>query len=376
MPDTVHAASRQKFPRITPEALEELEARVGSRIPPRQPHVEEVTRDAVRHWVYGIGDINPLFQDEDYAGASAVGGLVASPTFVFPLSRILSGYVGGLPGVHGMFAGADITWHRWLRVGERPTTEAFLDRVVERKSRFAGRSIEQVHRIEFRDGDGDLIAEARMSGFRTERNTAQEKGKYKDVQLKTWEDDELEDIYEAYRREEVRGEEPRTIDTVSVGDELPHIVRGPYTPTMAIAFLQGWGGLYIYAHRYAVDLFDRHPGLAIRNPQGVLEPPERVHWDPDMARAAGVPAPYDYGPERVAWFGSLLTNWIGDAGFLRRLNVQVRRHNLMGEVVWCTGTVRSVERLDTVGSVTIDLLGTTHDGEMSVKGEALVELPL
>lgn len=370
------AALAEKFPRITPEALQDLQSRIGSPIPQRQPHIEEVTRDAIRHWAYGIGDINPLFQDEQYAASSVVGEIVAPPTLVFPLNRILSGYVGGLPGVHGMFAGADITWHRWMRLGERPASEAVLENVIERDSRFAGRSVEQIHRVDFRGGDGDLIAEARMSGFRTERNTAQEKGKYKTVELKTWERDELDEIYQAYRDEEVRGSHARTFASVKVGDALPRIARGPYTPTMAIAFLQGWGGLYIYAHRYAVDLFDRHPGLAIRNPQGVMEPPERVHWDLDMAQAAGVPAPYDYGPERVAWFGSLLTNWMGDSGFLRRLNVQVRRHNMMGEVVWCTGTVKTVEQTGDVGSVTVDLLGSTHDGEMSVKGEAVVELPL
>lgn len=370
------AALAEKFPRITPEALQDLQSRIGSTIPQRQPHIEEVTRDAIRHWAYGVGDINPLFQDEEYAASSAVGELVAPPTLVFPLNRILSGYVGGLPGVHGMFAGADITWNRWMKLGERPSSQAVLDNVIERDSQFAGRSVEQIHRVDFRGADGEPIAEARMSGFRTERNTAQEKGKYNTVELKTWERDELEEIYQAYRDEEVRGSQPRTFDSVKVGDALPRIARGPYTPTMAIAFLQGWGGLYIYAHRYAVDLFDRHPGLAIRNPQGVMEPPERVHWDLDMARAAGVPAPYDYGPERVAWFGSLLTNWMGDSGFLRRLNVQVRRHNMMGEVVWCTGTVRSVDRKSDVGSVAVELLGNTHDGEMSVKGEAVVELPL
>src|SRR5206468_169503 len=79
--------------------------------------------------------------------------------------------------------------------------------------------------------------------------------------------------------------------------------------------------------------------LGIPNEFGVPEPPERVHWDADLARAVGVPAPYDYGPERVAWLGHLVTNWMGDAGTLARLNVQVRRHNLIGDTTWCRGRV-------------------------------------
>mgnify|MGYP003694755927 CR=1 FL=1 len=33
------------------------------------------------------------------------GGVVAPPSFLFATSRIISGYVGGLPGVHAMWAG-------------------------------------------------------------------------------------------------------------------------------------------------------------------------------------------------------------------------------------------------------------------------------
>ena len=34
------------------------------------------------------------------------------------------------------------------------------------------------------------------------------------------------------------------------------------------------------------------------------------------AKEVGVPGVYDYGPQRSAWMASLVTNWMGDAGFL------------------------------------------------------------
>src|SRR5439155_390504 len=86
---------------------------------------------------------------------------------------------------------------------------------------------------------------------------------------------------------------------------------------------------------------------------GEVEPPERVHWDPALAGAVGVPAPYDYGPERVAWLGHLVTNWMGDDGFLARLNVQVRRHNLIGDTTWCRGRVAAKAVVDERGEVTL-----------------------
>jgi hypothetical protein len=64
---------------------------------------------------------------------------------------------------------------------------------------------------------------------------------------------------------------------------------------------------------------------------------------------------------------------MGDAGFLRRVNVQVRRHNLMGELVICKGSVFVVDHDS--GVVSIELLGENQDGHESARGTAEVVLP-
>lgn len=73
-----------------------------------------------------------------------------------------------------------------------------------------------------------------------------------------------------------------------------------------------------------------------------LESVRVVAADSDLARAVGVPAAYDYGPERISWLGNLVTDWMGDDAFLKRLNVQVRRHNIIGDLTTCEGTVAKV----------------------------------
>ena len=142
-----------------------------------------------------------------------------------------------------------------------------------------------------------------------------------------------------------------------------------------IAYVQGWGSLYIRAHGLANDLFARHPALAIPNEQGVPEPPERVHWDPDLASRVGVPAPYDYGPERVSWLGNVATNWMGDDGFLRLLSVRVLRHNLMGDATWCRGEVVDKGIEDGAPLVELALWGENQRGERTAEGTAVVEVP-
>jgi acyl dehydratase len=170
------------------------------------------------------------------------------------------------------------------------------------------------------------------------------------------------------------GTSPWTFPTIT-DEALPEVVKGPLTVTSLVAFVQGWGSLYVGAHGLAFGLFDRYPALGISNAFGVPEPPERVHWDDALARAVGVPAAYDYGPERVSWLGHLVTNWMGDAGFLRRLNVQVRRHNLIGDTTWCRGTVRAKAVAEGRGEVTLDLRAVNQRGETIALGDAVVVLP-
>ena len=47
----------------------------------------------------------------------------------------------------------------------------------------------------------------------------------------------------------------------------------------------------------------------------------------------------DYGQMRAAWVSHLLTNWIGDDGWLAELDLQMRGFNYHGDVHRCTGTV-------------------------------------
>jgi acyl dehydratase len=413
-----------EFPVITDEALAELRSRIGVEVTGPDPYLTEATRDGIRHWADGIGDRNPLWRDEEHAAASRWGGIVAPPTILFAFDRICSGYVGGLPGVHAMFAGTDFRWLRPVRVGDRITARAHLAELVDRPSEFSGRAVQQIYRVNFTatsgdtpgppgtsgdtpgppgtsgdtpgppgtSGDtpgppgeyGELICEADSWCFRTQRDVARERAKYEKVEPASYTAAEIEAIAAEYAAEDIRGAEPRWFEDVAVGDELPPVLKGPLTVTSIIAFDQGWGGLYIRAHGLAFDMFDRHPALAIPNANSAPEPPERVHWDADLAARVGVPGAYDYGPERISWLGHLMTNWIGDDGFLRRLNAQVRRHNLVGDLTRCSGRVTrkweepgvgGAPQATVVSLVECEVEATNQRGEVTAKGVAVAELP-
>jgi acyl dehydratase len=370
---------KEHFPVITEEALQSLRARIGKKIEKTvEPWVREATEDTIRQFAYGIGDDNPLWTEPDYAAKSRYQTLIAPPTFLYATDRVISGYVGGLPGVHAMFAGSDWHWYLPIRVGTRIRTEVYLKDLVEHKTRFAGRAIQQIYHGDFFDQAGRKLAECDSWCFRTERETAREKGeKYKGVKgKKVYSHGEIQKIAELYETEEVRGAVPRYWEEVEEGGMLPTILKGPLTVTGVIAFAQGWGGLYIRAHKLAFKLFKRHSGLAIPNAYGIPDVPERVHWEDDLAKAIGTPGAYDYGPERVSWMGHLMTNWIGDHGWLSRLHARIVRHNPMGDTLWISGQVTKKYREEDKGYVECSLWAKNQEGELSCEAEATAVLPL
>jgi acyl dehydratase len=370
----------REFPKITPQGLDELRQRIGVKIgATAEPWCYEATRDNIRHYAHGIGDDNPLWCDPKYAAKSQYGGIIALPSFLFATSRIISGYVGGLPGVHAMWSGADWNWHKPVYRNDEISTEAYLKDLIEHETRFAGRAVQQTYHVDFFNQNGDKVADADSWCFRTERDHAREKGtKYKEVRAREprrYSDAELNEIYKLYANEDVRGAKKRYWEDVKEGEELAPMAKGPMTVTGFIAYAQGWGGLYIRANKLAWKLIDAHPGVGIKNRFGIPDVPERVHWEEDFALEVGAPGAYDYGPERCSWLTHQLTNWMGDDGLLRRAECKVRRHNPEGDLLFIKGQVKRKFLADGRHLVEIAQEGRNQDDEQSVIGSGIVELP-
>jgi acyl dehydratase len=278
-----------------------------------------------------------------------------------------------------MFAGIDVTWHHPMLHGDEFTTKVWLKELVTHQTRFAGRAVQQIYRCEFRNQRDELVAEGDSWCFRTERDTARERGtKYEDVKKKgpvQYTRDDLAKIFALYEGEQVRGATPRYVEDIHDGDALLKMVKGPMTVTGFIAFAQGWGGLYIRANKLAWKQLQKHPGLGIPNRFGFPDVPERVHWDDDLAALVGTPAAYDYGPERCSWMAHHLTNWMGDDGFLRHLRVEIRRHNPVGDTLYIDGEVARTFAENGAHYAELRQKAVNQDGELSVMATGIVQLP-
>ena len=376
----MNAESKRRFPKITDQALDALRSRINMPIENTlEPWCHEATRDNIRHYAHGIGDDNPLWCDPAYAAKTQYGGIVALPSFLFATSRIVSGYVGGISGVHAMWAGSDWTWHKPVLRNQEIRTEAWLKDLIEHQTRFAGRAVQQIYHVNFFNPDGDLVAEADSWCFRTDRDQAREEGtKYSELRSRPphiYTDADLQRVYKLYEAEEVRGSRKRYWQDVAVGEALPTMAKGPMTVTGFIAYAQGWGGLYIRANKLAWRQVSHHPGLGIPNRFGIPDCPERVHWEQDFTLMVGAPGAYDYGPERCSWLTHHLTNWMGDDGFLRKASCKIRRHNPECDMLFIDGKVTRKFQQDGRGLVEIEQAAHNQDGELSILGSGVVELP-
>jgi acyl dehydratase len=375
--------TEQRFPKITEEGLEDLRKRIGVKIENTvEPWNHEASRDGIRHYAHGIGDDNPLWCDPEYAEKTKYGTIVALPSFLFSTSRIVSGYCGGLPGIHAMWAGANWNWQKPVLRNDTITTSAYLKDLVEHQTKFAGRAFQQIYHVDFFNQNGNKVADCDSYVFRTDRDEARERGsKYTEAreefteQGNKYSEEQMQEWFDLYRNEEIRGATPRYWEDVTEGETLPRMMKGPMTVTGFIGYAQGWGGLYIRTNKLHFKLIDQHPGLGIPNHFGIKDVPERVHWDDAFAREVGTPGSYDYGPERNSWLTHHITNWIGDDGFLTSHDCQIRRHNPDGDVIFIDGKVTRKFEEGGKKFVEFEQEAKTHRGERSAIGTAVAELP-
>lgn len=364
--------------RITDEGIAKLRARIGQGFAGRRPWRTEATRDAIYHLALAIGDLSPLYLDEEYAEKTRWGSLIAPPIIVQSMDVLRavghSGLPEGLPGVHSIWTGSRYEWERPVKLGDRVRHECYLKDVVERDSAFGGgRSVFQTYEAQYWNHAGEKIGVRQDTWIRIDRQKTAEKKKYGETALAHWGPQDIErfmEQYAAYQRTT-----RRCFEDVKVGDSVGPLLKGPLTPTGEIAF-ESYFGIYLVGNEVAANLYKKHPALMIPNEQGVPEPPQRVHWDNAFTqRLLGLPAAYDIGPERCSWLIQLVTDWIGDDGLLTLIDVQYRKFNYMGDVTWLRGTVTEKSERDGKGIVRIAIEAVNQRDEVTAKGYAEAELP-
>jgi acyl dehydratase len=333
----------------------------------------EASPDAIRHFCWGIGDDNPLFCDPSYGANTRWGASLAPGCFLYTIDSAV--VAPKLRGIQWMYGGTRWEWYKPIRHRDRFTTKVKLLDAVEKRGGKARAFIVQTGESLFTNDRGELVARAIGSTARTPRARAVGGLKYEPRGTHRYSPEELEAIGRAIHEEMRQGAAPRLWSAVAEGDTLPPILKGPLTITDMICWYSGGGHTY-KAHGRAERHRKRHPADAFVNPEtGAQDSAARGHTEEKMAREVGMPGGYDVGPQRISWLGHLLTDWVGDAGFVRMLDVKLRRPNIFGDVSWCRGKVTGKRVEDGIHLVDLDVHVENQLGETTAGGTATVELP-
>jgi len=365
---------------ITDDMIETMRKKIGTKL--RIEHSmnnEEATRSAIRKFAAGIGDPNPLWTDAEYAGKTRYRSIVAPPSWIF---SVFSGLQFGWRGLGGFHNATDAEFYLPILLNDKILPECIYTGFEGPKpSEFAERIIIDKKENSYTNQRNELVARVKWSSIRMERAKAKRRGKYSKIKLPhPWTEQELKDIEEEVLSEEIRGADTRFWEDVEIGEELKPVVKGPIGMTDEIAFLIGGGAPIprLAAHGVQLRQYHNHPAWAYRDPNThALEPIYSVHYNKEAARAqGGLPMPYDVGFQRHCWQIHMLTNWMGDDGWLKRSYAEYRRFVYHSDVVWVKGRITK-KYINSEGECCIDIetSAINQRGEEVMPGGATVALP-
>jgi N-terminal half of MaoC dehydratase len=375
---------------------------------PPVPSALHLTEDTIRRYVYSIGDDNPLYTDPAYARASVYGTPVApGPLLVhvrypadhgaaraqgYPVANFLAGVAWEFYDVlraGSRFSSSKVGRESFEKLGAHGmllflVSESFY---WDQSARLKGKAYGSLIHVPM-----ESMAEGRaMPVDRLGQQLLYKREPY------VYSEDEVRRITDGMAAERRRGAEPRWWEDVSVGERLPPIAQPPYTIQDEMAYHALHQGLFASTDRTrwlrAFGLLyrrGRREPSAVRLHPATNWPYTRAdeHEDAFLAPYRGEPLPFDFGIQRAQVPHRLLANWMGDAGFVRKLYTCYRRPIFYGDAGWYQGTVTAKSRVTEEGdgsdgaprsanyhAVTVSLEGTNQLGELHCEGYATLYLP-
>ena len=158
------ATSSEEF--VVPEELSQW---VGREI---QLGTAVVEAGAIRRFADAIKDPNPIYRDEEYAGKTSYGSVIAPPTFVHSLRNV--GYVMIQPELipwersTGLNGGNEFEFYEPLRPGDVITGTAKMIDIYSRQSRSLGPMLFFIVEMTYINQTGEMVAKQRSTTIRYE----------------------------------------------------------------------------------------------------------------------------------------------------------------------------------------------------------------
>ena len=358
-------------------------AMVGKEAPDVPQGVRVADWPSIQRFCAAIGDTNSLYNDAAGGVGTLFHVMIAPPAYILSIRTPDSGaaYESKDYGVRKFSIKASAEWNDVIRMGERLVSELNVT-AVRNGSKWGSINTAEVDSTStYLTHYGGVLGSASGTVALVPYHFGDPLIVERDVYR--YSDDEMDRmVRDLDATAPHRGKVPLYWSEVSEGDKLPVLVKGPVS----------------YSELALWRIAEAKPATAHLGPvvhRELMEKPGRLtvnpstHWpyfDVEQAygdilavQALGFKMPVSRGLLRFALAAQVVTNWMGDLGFLRRLSLDLPNHFLYGDTMWLTGEVTKMhkEEVGTVGynAVEIRISGTSQLGDTLVEGTAVAYLP-
>jgi acyl dehydratase len=352
------------------EALAARKALIGRRLT-RPLRLTGIVDDAIARYSRAIGSRDRLRLDPGYGRASHWGRMVGHPTM---LGAVDDTFVSPpIAGYQRLYGAAEWEFFQPLLSGDFIRSEARLIEVEAKEGSFAGSMLSETAEVRYHNQHGQLVAASRPVTLQVRRREAVSRGKYA-AERHLYTEAELEQIWQEYESEEIRGSRPRYWEELNEGEPIGSIVKGPMVLEDLNAYVGCVTGTLAWSEWF--DYMRRHPEDVYWDPDtGLPDTWQAAMWTDKIAQAHGFPLPHSPGTLRVAWMDNLVSNWAGDHGFLKRLSVRLSLPCYVSDTSRCRGRIVSKEIRGGSALATLSLWSENQRGEVTATGSAEVLLP-
>ncbi len=362
---------------------------------PREP----IANNDIRRWVHAMHYPNLLHYDQQFAGDSRWGGLIAPQSFVIATDDghgAAPACVGCIPNSHLLFGG-DEWWFYGPKVkgGDIIQNERIPFDYVVKETKFAGPTCFQRGDNFYRNQDGELVAKQRSTSIRYSAHAGGESTNLDESEDPAWTASELDALEERkfawIQMLHDLGHKERWWDDAAAGSALPERVFGPHSIASFATewrsyIVNTWGTMNLRKQDLAAMGFtaemaglENDPDMQRINPaltDGAYIGPSRGHLFPAWARKIGMPRGYGYGASMGAWVTDYFAGWAGEWGMVRHSNCNYRSPALTGDITIMTGTILD-KYVDEDGRhmIAVDCRMTNQTGAVLATAKGEIELP-
>jgi acyl dehydratase len=334
------------------------------------------TADAIRRFCDAVGDVNPLYLNQDYAQNSVHGGIIAPPFFLCTVSQFDWKGVWDMSEygykIAGFDAGAEVEWFKVIRINDKFRVHEIATEVIDlTREDTVLQFLVCADKVYTNQRDETVaVVKTKIMKMIVDPNI---KSQLAEPRLKYFSEDEVAEWFRLLQKEEIRGNNPRFWEDVNVGDQLPsthHI----FSLVESAAFEAVCGR--IKSWRFEMTRFGSDSWRKMINPESGLPAFGGPHLTDETARRYGSPRANCLAVQMQAWLGHMISNWMGDAGFLKRLICQVRKPLYRESLALCEGVVANKYTDGKEHLVDINVSVADHNGTLSIpKAVATVVLP-